>query len=77
MSYLSLVVSFTAFNAAKVSKINHIVVGISLFMNREIRILTLTAVLHLLTEVLLQYSGQWIKVRGNVQCTPPCGRYPQ
>ena len=31
MSYLSLVVSFTAFNAAKVSKINHIVVGISLF----------------------------------------------
>ena len=31
MSYLSLVVSFTAFSAAKVSKINHIGVGISLF----------------------------------------------
>ena len=30
MSYLSLVVSFTAFNAAKVSKINHIVVGMGL-----------------------------------------------
>ena len=30
MSYLSLVVSFTAFSAAKVSKINHIVVGMRL-----------------------------------------------